>query len=31
MQKLSQWLAKNASLFIIAIAVMTFFVPDLFS
>jgi len=28
--KLSQWLAKNASLFIIAIAVLTFFVPTLF-
>lgn len=28
--KLSRWLAANASLFIIAIAVLTFFVPDLF-
>ncbi len=28
--KLSQWLAKNASAFIIAIAVVTFFVPNLF-
>ena len=30
MMKLSRWLAGNASLFIIAIAVITFFVPDLF-
>ena len=28
--KLSRWLATNASMFIIAIAVITFFVPDLF-
>ncbi len=28
--KLSRWLATNASLFIIAIAVITFFVPNLF-
>ena len=28
--RLSRWLAGNASLFIIAIAVLTFFVPDLF-
>jgi len=28
--KLSRWLAANASLFIIAIAVLTFFVPELF-
>lgn len=28
--RLSRWLASNASLFIIAIAVLTFFVPDLF-
>lgn len=28
--KLSRWLAANASLFIIAIAALTFFVPDLF-
>ena len=28
--RLSRWLAANASLFIIAIAVLTFFVPDLF-
>lgn len=28
--KLSRWLATNASMFIIAIAVLTFFVPDLF-
>ena len=31
MQSLSRWLAANASLFIIAIAVVTFLVPDLFS
>ena len=30
-QKLSRLLAGNASLFIIAVAVLTFFVPDLFS
>ena len=30
MIRLSRWLASNASLFIIAIAVLTFFVPDLF-
>ena len=30
MIQLSRWLAGNASLFIIAIAVVTFFVPDLF-
>ncbi len=30
LQQLSRWLAKNASLFIIAVAVLTFFVPDLF-
>ena len=30
MIRLSRWLAGNASLFIIAIAVVTFFVPDLF-
>ena len=28
--KLSQWLAANASLFIISIAIVTFFVPNLF-
>ena len=28
--KLSRWLAANASLFIIAIAILTFFVPELF-
>ena len=27
MMRLSRWLASNASLFIIAIAVLTFFVP----
>ena len=31
MTRLSRWLAANASLFIIAIAVLTFFVPNLFS
>ena len=30
LQKTSRWLASNASLFIIAIAVFTFFVPDTF-
>ena len=30
MIRLSRWLAANASLFIIVIAVVTFFVPDLF-
>ena len=30
MIRLSRWLAGNASLFIIAIAVVTFFIPDLF-
>ena len=30
MIKLSRWLAANASLFIIAIAILTFFVPNLF-
>ena len=30
-QSLSRWLAAHASLFIIAVAVLTFFVPDLFS
>ena len=30
MTRLSRWLAANASLFIIAIAVVTFFLPDLF-
>ena len=30
LQNLSRWLAAHASLFIIAIAVLTFFVPDLF-
>ena len=30
MIRLSRWLAANASLFIIAIAVVTFIVPDLF-
>ena len=30
LQRLSRWLAANASLFIIAVAVVTFFVPDLF-
>ena len=29
-QKLSRWLAGNASLFIIVVAMVTFFVPDLF-
>ena len=29
--RLSRWLAANASLFIIAIAVLTFFLPDIFS
>ena len=28
--RLSRWLASNASLFIIAIAIVTFFLPDLF-
>lgn len=31
LQNLSRWLAAHASLFIIAIAVITFFVPELFS
>ena len=31
MIRLSRWLAGNASLFIIAIAVLTFFLPDLFA
>lgn len=30
MQLSSRWLAKNASLFIIAVAVFTFFLPDVF-
>lgn len=30
-QKLSRWLAGNASLFVTAFAVLTFFVPDLFA
>ncbi|MBP5569462.1 MAG: bile acid:sodium symporter, partial [Prevotella sp.] len=30
LQRLSQWLAKHASAFIIAVAVITFFVPELF-
>ena len=31
LQSLSRWLAAHASLFIIAVAVLTFFLPDLFS
>ncbi len=31
MIQLSRWLAGNASLFIIAVAVLTFFLPDIFS
>lgn len=31
MIQVSQWLGKNASLFIIAIAVITFFLPQLFA
>ena len=30
LQRLSRWLAAHASLFVTAIAVLTFFVPDLF-
>ena len=30
MIRLSRWLAGNASLFIIAIAILTFFLPELF-
>ena len=31
LQRLSQWLAAHASLFVTAIAVLTFFLPDLFN